>query len=155
MCVLEIGEGERFSGGTPLGGVTPKATWALREEWTAGPSHVATNNTMTNTGKRHVSIFLSRMSDNRFLFPSKLSSHFMSNARFSPWPPPFGPRLCTTDGCSRLVLFSSRLPGTRALHLLHWGFRLFSGDRAPRAAEIDRDFFSFVATRIVATFGIC
>ena len=31
----------------------------------------------------------------------------MSNARFSPWPPPFGPRLCTTDGCSRLVLFSS------------------------------------------------
>ena len=33
----------------------------------------------------------------------------MSNALFSPWPPPFGPglRLCTTDGCSRLVFFSS------------------------------------------------
>ena len=29
----------------------------------------------------------------------------MSSALFSPWPPPFEPGLCTTDGCSRLVLF--------------------------------------------------
>ena len=30
LCVSEIGEGERFSGGTPVGGVTPKVPCALR-----------------------------------------------------------------------------------------------------------------------------